>query len=176
MMVMVMMMFWCPLQWTKCNAAHPVQQKECELLSLLGIFLMLFYLECVVLKKKRKSNNNDQILFFSTCFISFTYHIWTEAINYYETHPSLNKLTHSHSQIHTHTYIVIHKDTHHCHSTGRNSFDLVLVLRNGIHLVLSICFFYASRAKQGPWLWLFFLFSKKNWRLFVINLLVRYLK
>ena len=102
--------------------------------------------------------------FFSTCFISFTNHIWTEAINY-ETHPSLNTFTITS----THTCIQCiwpykHTHAHHCHSTGRNSFDLVLVLRNGIHLVVSIflCFFYASRAKQGPWLWLFFLFSKKK--------------
>lgn len=68
-------------------------------------------------KKKLNKKNSDAIFFlylFSTCFISFTNHIWTEAINY-ETHPSLNKLalmlTHSHTytaiQRRAHTHIIV---------------------------------------------------------------------
>lgn len=110
MMVMVMMMFWCPLQWTKCNAAHPVQQKECELLSLLGIFLMLFYLECVVLKKKRKSNNNDQILFFNLFhFIHLSYLNRSDKLLW--NTPKL-KQTHTLALTNTHTHIYSHTQRH----------------------------------------------------------------
>lgn len=120
--------------------------------------------------------------------ISFTNHIWTEAINY-ETHPTLHthflngKQQHQHHHHNTRRHS-IWSYTHRCHSTGQNSFENVIfmcfknILRTKIHLVLSI---YVDSSmlralSRDHGFDFFFCSPKKNWRLFVINLLVRYLK
>lgn len=92
----------------------------------------------------------------------FTNHIWTEAINY-ETHPSLNKHIQPYrgARTHSHTSLSFNRAKLVWFGFGFAEWNSSGSVNLSRSRSVSLCFFYASRAKQGPWLWLFSVLQKK---------------